>query len=120
MRTSVLLHVITFLTADFLTTNNSGTKVRFITDNARFETDGHGQSVLNSYAGELMLRYIRGLRLDKIPVLVFCGLSIGDTKYVEEFELAGSTTLDDPLIVFIEDLINGTDGSLRWAKFQAM
>jgi hypothetical protein len=69
-------------------------------------------------AAEALVRYIRGLGLDNIPLLVFT-FSIGETRYVEEFELTGSTTRERILYTFVNDLLHGSDSRAKWAKFNA-
>src|SRR5271156_5048660 len=94
MRTSVSpipnLSLPRVLITDFLRSNNSGSKIRFITDNVRLEREQNRRPSLNSNGGEALLRFVRGRRLSDTPVLVFCSNSIRYTKYVREFELAGS------------------------------
>ena len=58
--------------------------------------------------------------MDSIPLLVFCGASIGETRYVEDFELAGSTTREGVLYTFINDFSQGSDNTEKWAKFNAI
>lgn len=103
---------------DFLLAHNSGDKIRFITDNVRFEAGDSGP-FLNPRAGDDILRYIRGRRLTEIPLLVFCGYSLPMTKYVEQFNLAGSCNKPHLVQSYIEGLQEGVDDSSRWAKFNA-
>lgn len=72
---------------DFLQANNSGDKVRFITDLARLE-DG----TWNHHAGEDIVRYFRrgDSAFNEIPILVYTG-SITSTGFVEDIPFAWST-----------------------------
>ena len=101
--------------------NNSGSRIRFITDNVRLEKGGaYNETLLNPRAGADIRRYIRGLRLNNIPVLVYCFSTIDSTTYVGRFELAGSTTRPDVMFGYIQGLIKGRDDSQDWARFRAV
>lgn len=96
--------------------------LRFISDNARWEggsesyVDSTG-GYLNLSAGEAILRFIRG-RHFMAPVLIYCGMSIDSTGYVDDFERAGSTTGGYVCRSFISGLASGKDVE-DWQKFKA-
>ena len=78
---------------------------------------GESGRYLNPRAGDDLLRYIRGRRLSTIPVLVYCGKSIMDTRYVEDYALAGSTIWAPVVRDYIRGLARGFEDSAEWAKF---
>jgi len=74
----------------------------------------------HTYAGQVLLRYIRGRRLDGIPVLVFCADGLNSTTYVDNYTLAGSRTSTRAVRRYIHSLGDGmSDDYLEWAKFRA-
>lgn len=81
-------------------------KLRFITDNARWERDSRKGEFMNLTAGEWTLRFLRGSRFAS-PVLVFCGASIPTTQYVLRFSRAGSTVRSSVCLAFIRELVSG-------------
>jgi hypothetical protein len=74
---------------------------------------------LKPNAGGDILRYIRGRRLDQIPVLVFTALSIPYTTYVKDFNLAGSTVRVGVVEEYIKGLMAKREDLGVWAKFDA-
>jgi len=97
---------------DFVRQNEAGHQIRFISDNARYESGASG-TFLNTTAGETMLRYLRDRRFPQ-PVLIFCGGgSIPYTEYVTSFESAGSTIFTKVAKRFISEMkIKGSSGPL--------
>jgi len=90
-------------------------KLRFITDNVRFEKSLQGP-FLNLKAGEYMLRYLRG-RLFRAPVLVFCNLSIMSTEFVKSYETAGSTISTFVVKRYITSLARQRRDDVDWRGF---
>ncbi|KDQ56017.1 hypothetical protein JAAARDRAFT_208263 [Jaapia argillacea MUCL 33604] len=93
-------------------------RLRFISDNARFE---HGpgsreRDFMNLSAGENILRYLRG-RQYRAPVLIYCGTSIEQTRYVQAFENAGSTMSSGVCLSFIDALDKGVVDDIAWKGF---
>jgi hypothetical protein len=74
---------------------------------------------LNPNAGADILRYIRGRRLDQIPVLVFTASSIPYTTYVNDFNLAGSTVNEWIVEEYIKGLAEKRVDLEVWGKFHA-
>ncbi|KAA1475246.1 hypothetical protein DENSPDRAFT_416105 [Dentipellis sp. KUC8613] len=92
-------------------------RLRFISDNCRWEaTDEGGGVVENLTAGEAILRYLRG-RLYHAPVLIYCGYSILQTKYVLSFSRAGSTTQARVTLEYIRALGRGESQDRAWEYF---
>jgi len=105
-------------TLDLLRSNNSGTSIRIITDNARRESSTEGVAAFfNHNAGEEVLRFVRGRGLESIPVLVFCART-NYTTYVRNFALAGSTGHPRVVHNYITALKTGVD-DMNWARFEA-
>ncbi|OBZ70007.1 hypothetical protein A0H81_09916 [Grifola frondosa] len=75
-------------------------RLRFISDNNRWESDQQASDYLNLSAGETMLRYLRG-RLYTAPILIYCGASIVRTQYVLSYHRAGSTSDQNVCFSFI-------------------
>ncbi|KAG6835393.1 hypothetical protein H0H93_001918 [Arthromyces matolae] len=80
---------------DFLRENDNADSIRFISDTARFETEGQrngptDSAYFNLTAGENIARYLRG-HLYRAPLLIFCGGGIIFTHYVKSYEATGST-----------------------------
>ena len=97
-------------------------QIRFITDNARWEShtsQGHlKRHFLDLSAGEAILRFLRG-RQYKAPVLVYTGASLPSTSYVLEYEQCGSTTSDVVCLGFIACLAHAVDNDRGWQTFDA-
>jgi hypothetical protein len=110
---------------DFLRSNDTVNRIRFISDNARFEIDSRKEfqwresAFLNISAGENILRYLRGRRYT-VPVLVYCGQSINATQYVRSYENAGSTVSQQVVNRYIEALAAGRDDDAGWKEFKAL
>lgn len=99
---------------DFLRRNDDPSKVRFISDNHRDEpTSG---PYLNISAGENILRYLRGRRYN-IPVLIFCGYSIMQTTYVNDYHLAGSANYAHVPTRYISALAQKRSDDTEWIGF---
>ena len=76
------------------------------------------QLYFNTRSGEDLLCSIRGRGLTRIPVLVFCFYSINETRYVDEFGLAGSTTSNCIVRSYIKGLAEGKEtDSVSWVGF---
>jgi len=103
----------------FLRNNDHPSRLRFISDNVRLETTPGAGTYLNPTAGECFLRYLRG-RFFISPVLIYTGLSIGSTRYVESYDAAGSTTLAEVALEYIENLAAGKDDDTKWRGFDVM
>ncbi|KAK0187855.1 hypothetical protein F5146DRAFT_731125 [Armillaria mellea] len=97
-------------------------RLRCVSDNARWEQDASvsksssSQSPrisLNIYAGETILRYLRG-RQYSAPVLIAAGKSIMKTSYVLDYARAGSTCYFDVLTEFIHSLIADDSEDEEW------
>lgn len=103
----------------FLRANNSGDKIRIISDNVRFESVGN-MSMMNFRAGEDLTRFVRGGHINGIPILI-CSFSCARALFVMEFALAGS--MNDPKIVmnFIRSMLGQIDGfeESMWTKVDA-
>lgn len=102
-----------YLTPEFLLKHDTSKSIRFITDNHRIEPVNEAV-ILNPNAGEDMLRYIRGRRLNQIPVLVYALGSILSTTYVTKFKFAGSTSSINIAIKYIRALAEGRDDDREW------
>ena len=102
-----------YLTSEFLLKHDTSKSIRFITDNHRIEPVNDAV-MLNPNAGEDMLRYIRGRRLDQIPVLVYTLGSILSTTYVTKFKFAGSTSSRNIALEYIRALAEGKDDDREW------
>ncbi|KAJ3513806.1 hypothetical protein NLJ89_g2744 [Agrocybe chaxingu] len=102
--------------AAFLRENDDGSGVRFISDNVRLEESSDTRSFLNPYAGESFLRYLRG-RSFKAPVLIYAGMSMPSTQYVNEYEAAGSTASSSLVLSYISDLAVGGNNVDNWRGF---
>lgn len=105
------------MTVEHLRQREALGSVRFITDNARIEEGAEGR-FLNRRAGEEIVRYIRGRRLNRIPVLVYTR-DIERTNFVEQFLHAGSTARGTVVYKFMEGLASRKDINEAWAKFKA-
>jgi hypothetical protein len=105
------------LTVELLRKREGFNSVRFITDNSGFKEDSEGR-FFNMGNGEEVLRYIRGLGLNRIPVLVYTR-NIDRTRFVEQFPQAGSTVRGTIVYKFIEGLAKRRDNIVEWAKFMA-
>lgn len=99
--------------------------LRFISNNNRWELDarwqrgsGVGSSFLDLSAGETMLRFLRG-RNYRAPVLVYCDVSLPSTRYVVEYENAGSTRSLGVVRMFISGLEKDTEDDYSWQAFGA-
>jgi hypothetical protein len=90
--------------SDELLENNAGHKLRFISDNVRFESV-ENVTYFNSRSGEDLLRYVRGRLLDIVPVLIGCNYSINETQYVKQYPLAGSTRCGPILMNYIRSMV---------------
>lgn len=75
----------------FLKANDKGSHIRIISDNVRLESMASNGPYLNPFAGQNILRFMRG-RLLAAPVLIYAGLSIRSTGFVTEFTAASSTS----------------------------
>lgn len=99
--------------------NNSGDKIRIISDNVRFESVGN-VSLFNVRSGEDLLRYVRGRLLDHIPILIG-SISCAKALYVKEFPLAGSTHDPDIAMNFIRSMVERVErfDESMWTKVDA-
>ncbi|KAF8159153.1 hypothetical protein B0H34DRAFT_391779 [Crassisporium funariophilum] len=97
----------------FLRANNGTSRVRFISDNHRWEKNSMD---LNPSAGETFLRFLRG-RLFEAPVLIYTYESLPSTQYVDQFRMAGSTRNIDICIQYITDLATGRSGDNLWTGY---
>ena len=92
-------------------------KLRFITDNVRFEAGPDKTFIMmNLSAGEHILRYLRG-HLFRAPALVYCNASILSTKYVESYEAAGSTVSASVVRRYISSLAGPDRDDVKWRGF---
>jgi len=114
--TKVRIHHTPPLILAFLKENNSGDKIRVITDFTRYEKTGN-EMHYNNHAGEDIIRHIRGLGLDAIPVLVFSS-NVASTEFVQEYPPSGSTTWYKVLLDYINGLVGGK--STSWMKWNAI
>jgi hypothetical protein len=99
-----------------------------ISDNARIEFDSSStpssslsstaQAQYNFSAGETIVRYLRG-RLYEMPVLIYCGVSIPYTQYVEGYATCGSTTWANVVTDYIRALKDGRTDDEGWKGFNA-
>ncbi|KAF4610677.1 hypothetical protein D9613_007312 [Agrocybe pediades] len=103
----------------FLRENDDGSRIRFITDNARMEFTPTKGSFMNFTAGKNFLQYLRG-HLYKAPVLVYTGSSINYTQYVEQYESAGSTCVAHTCIGYITNLANRRNADTEWRGFKKL
>lgn len=98
--------------------NDTGDRVRFISDQVRFEMREDGTTFNNRHAGEEIVVYIRALGLN-IPIIVFASSStIPFTDYVKHFHAAGSTCKPSVIWRYIDGLAGKNDSSL-WARFNS-
>jgi len=111
---------------DFLRANNTGSRIRVISDNARIEsldpstpTASPPEETYNFSAGESIIRYLRGNFLTEIPILICCGGSIPYTKYVENYELCGSTCVMSVAEGFVRALKDGRVDDEEWRGWDA-
>jgi hypothetical protein len=112
----------------FLHANDTGSRIRVISDNARIEFDpspsppssvsSAGQAQFNFSAGETIMRYLRG-HLYEVPVLIYCGVSIPYTQYVEGYATCGSTTSSTVVWNYIRALKDGKTDDMGWKGFNA-
>ncbi|OBZ70032.1 hypothetical protein A0H81_09903 [Grifola frondosa] len=93
-------------------------RLRFISDNHRWESDQQASDYLNLSAGETMLRYLRG-RLYTAPILIYCGASIVRTQYVLSYHRAGSTTDQNVCFSFIGALAQNVNNDNIWEQVDA-
>ena len=101
----------------FLRNNDFPSRLRFISDNVRFETTPDAGTYLNPTAGESFLRYLRG-RFFTAPVLIYTGEHrIASTSYVERYDAAGSTTKRRVTMRYIANLAAGKDDDSNWKAF---
>ncbi|KAK0464284.1 uncharacterized protein EV420DRAFT_1035808 [Desarmillaria tabescens] len=101
-------------------------RLRCVSDNARWEQDASTSTAssyrssrisLNIYAGETILRYLRG-RQYSAPVLIAAGKSIMKTSYVLDYVRAGSTCYLDVLLDFVHPLmVNDGEDEEWWLDF---
>ena len=104
---------------DFLRANDTPSRIRFVSDNARYEsTTPQAGHFLNLAAGESLLRFLRGRHFN-LPVLIFCGVSLPYTTYVRQFEHAGSTTSAQVVRNYALALANGKNDDEGWVRFKA-
>lgn len=127
---------------DFLRANNTGSRVRIISDNCRFElspssladdssttrsplppsppshpSSSQGLSY-NHTAGESLTRFVRSHpSLSRIPILIHCGSSIGSTRYVERYGLCGSTVDSGVVGGYLDGLKEGLVDDEGWRGF---
>ncbi|KAK0487654.1 hypothetical protein IW261DRAFT_632465 [Armillaria novae-zelandiae] len=96
-------------------------RLRCMSDNARWEQDASvstsssyqsSRTSLNIYAGETILRYLRG-RQYSAPVLI-SSTSIMKTSYVLDYTQAGSTCHLDVMMDFIHPVIADDSGDEEW------
>ncbi|KAG7445763.1 uncharacterized protein BT62DRAFT_178719 [Guyanagaster necrorhizus] len=97
-------------------------RLRCVSDNARWEQDNSISTAssfatsgisLNIYAGETILRYLRG-RQYSAPVLIAAGKSIMKTSYVLDYARAGSTCYLDVLLDFVHPFIADDGKDEEW------
>ncbi|KAF9456832.1 hypothetical protein BDZ94DRAFT_1241245 [Collybia nuda] len=101
---------------DFLRLNDDPSRIRFISDNHRDEPNSG--PYLNISAGENILRYLRGRRYN-FPVLIFCGYSIMQTTYVNDYHLAGSANSYYVTEQYFTALSQGRSDDTQWVMFNA-
>ncbi|KAF9523956.1 hypothetical protein CPB83DRAFT_862010 [Crepidotus variabilis] len=100
----------------FLRDNDEPSRLRFISDNARNEMDPRLGETLNVAAGESFLRFLRG-RFFNAPVLIYTGLGVDLTRYVEAYSAAGSTTSARVCMKFISGMVVGKGDDFNWQGF---
>ncbi|KAK0201999.1 hypothetical protein DFS33DRAFT_1386284 [Desarmillaria ectypa] len=97
-------------------------RLRCISDSARWEQDTSTSTAssypssgisLNIYAGENILRYLRG-RQYSAPVLIAAGKGIMKTSYVLDYVRAGSTCYLDVLLDFVHPLMTNDGEDEEW------
>jgi len=113
---------------EFLRGNDTASRVRFISDNIRFEVDPtqkphEKKNIVKRFslgvsAGENIIQYLRG-RLYSVPVLVYCGRSINTTQYVLSYKGAGSTIRMDVVRDYMYALAKGLSDDNGWKMFKA-
>ncbi|GLB33331.1 hypothetical protein LshimejAT787_0102150 [Lyophyllum shimeji] len=108
----------------FLRDNDTAGSIRFISDNARFETDDRnpdaGASVyLNLTAGENIARYLRG-HLYRAPLLIYCGAGIVRTQYVNSYEATGSTCHPTVVEKYIAALSDRKENDQEWRGYNVL
>jgi hypothetical protein len=88
---------------DFLRANNSGDKVRFITDRTRWE-DG----AWNDRAGEDIIQYLRSkdAAFKEIPILVYT-FSMYSTGFVKDIPFTWTTSVQFIVNKYIDELARG-------------
>ncbi|PPQ80707.1 hypothetical protein CVT25_001827 [Psilocybe cyanescens] len=102
---------------DFLREIDHPSSLRFISDNVRLETNPREGLFLNQTAGQNFLQYLRA-RFFEAPVLIYTGLSIGSTTYVNSYEAAGSTTDIRTVLRYITSLGAGHGEDNLWKGFK--
>jgi len=83
---------------DFLKANDSGDKIRVITDQARVEPRPKGEkgTWVNTHAGKELALYIRYDLGLKLPILIYTGeVGIIITRYIKNFDNAVLKCLED-------------------------
>ncbi|KZT60670.1 hypothetical protein CALCODRAFT_515263 [Calocera cornea HHB12733] len=120
---------------EFVRANDTPSRIRVISDNARYESDSvlpapspptvspsqpqsEDSFYLNMSAGEHILRYLRG-RQYRMPVLVYCGWSIFTTQYVLQYEEAGSTVGTHVVRAYCEALAKRKSSDTFWRRFSS-
>ncbi|KAH9480861.1 hypothetical protein JR316_0007463 [Psilocybe cubensis] len=107
---------------DFLKKHDSPTQLRFISNQTLRERDSSHTPAANHEAGRQILSHIRGLDLHA-PVIVYTmGSDIEPTKYVEQYEMAGSLIIGGNYRIFhnyVAALGKGRPDDGRWMKYNA-
>jgi len=104
---------------EFVRANDTPTRIRVISDNARYEADTATDGFyMNMSAGEDILRYLRG-RQYIMPVLVYCGYSIRTTSYVLQYEEAGSCNSPSVARRYCEALAQRRSDDTAWKGFRS-
>ncbi|KAF9529012.1 hypothetical protein CPB83DRAFT_893970 [Crepidotus variabilis] len=103
---------------EFIRENDQPSRLRFISDNVRRETNERVGDYLNVDAGQSILRFLREQSINA-PVLIYTSASIDSTRYVESFGAAGSTTSAEVCLRYIENLSARKNNDVGWQEFYA-
>ncbi|TFK37393.1 hypothetical protein BDQ12DRAFT_736257 [Crucibulum laeve] len=103
---------------EFVRRNDNAASIRFVSDNVRWEDTSEGTRVENKTAGNDILKYLRQ-QLIVAPVLIYAGKSLHRTKYVETYQMAGSTKEENTYRRYVFALAKRRSGDLEWRKFCA-
>ncbi|PPQ75973.1 hypothetical protein CVT26_006093 [Gymnopilus dilepis] len=106
---------------DFLRKYDHPSNIRFISDNVRLEaassSSPDGERFLNASAGQNLLHFLRG-RLISAPFLIYTYTTINWTRFVLDYEAAGSTIYVAICMTYISQLAaRRADGDDEWRGF---